>query len=273
MPSNNILPWMQTPTRLSNRVALITGASRGIGRATALRLAAEGARVAVNYSRDEASAIAVVREIEAHGGTALAVQADVRDPEAVEAMASVIGDAFGTPDILVNNAGTLAMGTALAMKREALNEAVDINIEGPLRCAQQFAPPMIDRRRGRIVNISATSAFGTAAAGIVPHAMTKAALVLWGKHLALELGQYAITVNTVCPGAIETETTMPGGALHEALKDIRKQQINHTALRRVGTMDDVAGVIAFLVSDDAAFVTGQAISVDGGSKDFLSRSG
>ena len=88
-----------------------------------------------------------------------------------------------------------------------------------------------------------------------------------------QLGEYAITVNTVCPGAIETETTMPGGALHEALKDIRKQQINHTALRRVGTMDDVAGVIAFLVSDDAAFVTGQAISVDGGSKDFLSRSG
>lgn len=264
---------MLTSQRLADRVALVTGASRGIGRATALRLAAEGARVAVNYSKDETGAGAVVREIESRGGAALAVQADVRDPAAVEAMRGKVAATLGAPDILVNNAGTLVMGSALAMQGTALGEAIDINVAGPLACVQKFAPAMIERRRGRIVNLSATSAFGTTAAGVVPHAAAKAALVLWGKQLALELGEHGITVNAVCPGAIETEITLPGGALHEALKGVRVQQLRHTALRRVGRMDEVAGVIAFLVSEDAAFITGQAISVDGGRMDFLSRSG
>jgi 3-oxoacyl-[acyl-carrier protein] reductase len=229
--------------------------------------------VIINYSRDEAGATAVVREIETRGGDALAIQADVRNANAVARLGDMVVSAFGAPDILVNNAGTLVMGTALTIQREALDEAVDINIVGPLLCTQQFAPLMIERGRGRIVNISATSAFGTTASGVVPHAMAKAAIVLWGKQLALELGKHGITVNAVCPGAIETEITLPGGALHEALKGVREQQIRHTALGRVGAMDEVAGVIAFLVSDDAAFVTGQAISVDGGRMDFLSHSG
>jgi len=264
---------MHTRQRLTDRVALITGASRGIGRATALRLAAEGARIAVNFSKDDAGAAAVVRQIESVGGVAMAVRADVRDPAAVEAMHGQIASALGAPDILVNNAGTLVMGSALAMKVAALGEAIDINVAGPLACVQRFAPAMVERRRGRIVNVAATSAFGTTAGGVVPHAAAKAALVLWGKQLALELGEHGITVNAVCPGAIETEITLPGGALHEELKGLRVQQVRNTALRRVGSMDEVAGVIAFLVSDDAAFVTGQAVSVDGGRMDFLSRSG
>lgn len=264
---------MQTTQRLADRVALITGASRGIGRATALRLAAEGARVVVNFSKDEAGAAAVVSEIESAGGVALAACADVRDPAAIGTMHDRIRATFGAPDILINNAGTLVMGGALAMQGAALGEAIDINVAGPLACVQQFAPAMIERHRGRIVNLGATSAFGTTAAGVVPHAAAKAALVLWGKQLALELGEYGITVNAVCPGAIETEITLPGGALHEALKGVRVQQVRNTALRRVGRMEEVAGVIAFLASDDAAFVTGQAISVDGGRMDFLSHSG
>ncbi|GMU68663.1 MAG: 2-hydroxycyclohexanecarboxyl-CoA dehydrogenase [Steroidobacteraceae bacterium] len=264
---------MQTSRRLDGRIALVTGASRGIGRATALRLAAEGARIAVNYSTDEAGATATVRQIEAAGGIARAVRADVRDTAALETMHGEITAALGAPDILVNNAGTLVMGGALAMEAAALDEAIDINVAGPLACVQRFVPAMIERRRGRIVNVGATSAFGTTAAGVVPHAAAKAALLLWGKQLALELGKHGITVNAVCPGAIDTEITLPGGALHEALKDVRQQQLRNTALRRAGGMDEVAAVIAFLVSDDAAFVTGQAISVDGGRTDFLSRSG
>jgi len=264
---------MQTPQRLADRIALITGASRGIGKATALRLAAEGARIAVNYSKDQAGADAVVRRIESAGGVAMAVRADVRDPAAVESMHSEVTARLGAPDILVNNAGTLVMGTALAMPCAALGEALDINVAGPLACVQRFVPAMIERRRGRIVNVAATSAFGTTAGGVVPHAAAKAALVLWGKQLALELGEHGITVNAVCPGAIDTEVTLPGGALHEALKGVRAQQLRNTALRRAGSMDEVAGMIAFLVSDDAAFVTGQAISVDGGRMDFLSHSG
>jgi 3-oxoacyl-[acyl-carrier protein] reductase len=259
--------------RLAGQVALVTGSSRGIGAATARRLAAEGARVVVNYRADAAGAAQVVAGILAAGGEAIAVCADVRDPDAVMALREAVQARLGTVVILVNNAGTLQTGDALGLRRDALRDAIDVNVAAAVHCVQAFAPGMAALGRGRIVNVAATSAFGTTAAGIAPQAMAKSALLVWGKQLALQLGPQGVTVNAVCPGAIDTEVTLPGGALHEALADVRRRQVAATALRRTGSMEEVAGVIAFLASDDAAFVTGQALSVDGGRTDFLSHSG
>jgi 3-oxoacyl-[acyl-carrier protein] reductase len=261
------------PPRLAGRVALVTGASRGIGAATARRLAAEGARVVVNFRSDAAGADAVVGQIAAAGGEAVALRADVRDPAAVAALRAAVEARLGTVEILVNNAGTLQTGDALGLGTEALRAAIEVNVEGPVLCVQAFVPGMLQLGRGRIVNVAATSAFGTTAAGIAPQAIAKSGLLVWGKQLALQLGPRGITVNAVCPGAIDTEVTLPGGALHEALADLRRRQVAATALRRTGSMAEVAGAIAFLVSDDAAFVTGQALSIDGGRTDFLSHSG
>jgi 3-oxoacyl-[acyl-carrier protein] reductase len=259
--------------RLEGRVALVTGASRGIGRATAQRLAHEGAAVIVNYATHARDAESVVAAIQSTGGRALAAQADVRDRTAVDAMIARAAMELGTPDVLVNNAGALVMGGAVALDEATLIEAVRINVAAAANCVAAALPGMQRLGRGRIINIAATSALATTAAGVAPHAIAKAGVVVYSKQLALELGAQNITVNVVCPGAIDTETTLPGGELHEALKPIRRRQIAHTLLGRTGTAADVAGVIAFLASDDAAFVTAQAISVDGGRTDFLTRSG
>jgi NAD(P)-dependent dehydrogenase (short-subunit alcohol dehydrogenase family) len=259
--------------RFRDTVALVTGASRGIGRATARRLGAEGARVVVNYGNDAAAAAQVVDEIVADGGQAYAVRADVRDADAVTTMVAAVEARFGSIDVLVNNAGTLVLGDALVLSHAALDEAMRINVLAAAQCVGAVAPAMRLRRRGRIVNVAATSAFGTTAAGVVPHAIAKAGTVLLTKQQALALGPDGITVNAVCFGAIDTELTLPGGRLHEALAPVRKRQVAQTSLRRAGTTAEAAAVIAFLASDDAAFVTGQALSVDGGRTDFLSASG
>ena len=210
--------------RFAGRTAVITGASRGIGRATALRLAAEGAGVAVNYARSRDEAEAVVAEIAAAGGTAIAEQADVADPAAVAAMISRVLRRFGAVDVLVNNAGTLVTGRTLELSAARLDEAMRINVLAAANTAAAVAPGMRERGRGRIVNVAATSAFGTTAGGIAPHAIAKAGVVLLTKQLAAELSPSGITVNVVCPGAIDTESTLPGGALYEALRATRKQQ-------------------------------------------------
>ena len=260
-------------SKLSGRVALVTGASRGIGRVTALRLAREGADLVVNFSTDRAGGEAVAAEIRALGRRALICQADVRDRVAVHAMVAETAAALGPVDILVNNAGTLIMGRALTASAEELRAALAINVESMLHCTQAVAPGMIQRRSGRIINVSATSALGTAVTGTVPHVIAKSGVVMLTKQLALELGEHQVTVNAVCPGAIETEITSPGGRLYEQLKEVRKHQLAHTALRRIGRSDDVAAAIAFLAGPDADFITGQALSIDGGRTDFLTHSG
>jgi len=258
---------------LGGRVALVTGGSRGIGKQTALVLAASGARVALCYREDEAGARAVAGDIAAQGGNALALRADVRDGAAVQRMVADVIAKWGSVDILVNNAGMLFTGRALESTPESLRDAVDANFIGPTLCAQAVVPSMMERGWGRIINVASTGIFGTTARSVMPLTAAKAALVIWTKQLAQELGPRAVTVNAVCPGAIDTEVTQPGGALYDSIREIRRGQLERTALGRAGTPREVAALIAFLASEEAAFITGQAISIDGGRSDFLSRSG
>lgn len=226
----------------------------------------------INYESNFELAGAVVAEIEAAGGHALAHQADVREVAGVRAMVDATLDRFGRIDVLVNNAGTLVMGKALAMTEQSLHEANRINVVGMLNGAQAVAETMRAQKHGRIINVATTAALGTTATGVAPHVAAKAAVVALTKQLAMELGSFNVSVNVVCPGAIDTEATLPGGALHEMLKPARKRQVENTLLTRAGTVDDVAALIAFLASDEAGFITGQAISVDGGRTDFLTHS-
>lgn len=259
--------------RLEGRVALVTGASRGIGRAVALRFAREGADVVINYVHREAAAQAVAAEIRALDRRAFTIRADVQDRVQVESMVAAALSEWGRIDILVNNAATLVLGSALSMSASDLDQAVRINVQSLLHCVQCVAPQMVARRSGHIVNIAATSALGTSVQGMAPHVIAKAGVLIVTKTLAQELGAFGITVNAVLPGAIDTEITLPGDALHDALKPVRAAQVERTLLRRAGTAEEVAAVVAFLASEDAAFMTAQALSVDGGRTDFLTHSG
>ena len=254
-------------------MALVTGASRGIGRAIALRCAREGADVVINYAHRDDAAQTVAEAVRTIGRRALVIRADVQIRGQVEAMVMTTEREWGRIDILVNNAAVLVFGNALTMSVDALETAMRINVQSLLHCVQCVAPLMTARRSGRIINIAATSALGTSVKGIAPHVTAKAGVVILTKTLAQELGAAGITVNAVLPGAIDTEITLPGGELHEALRPIRAAQLERTLLGRAGTADDVAAVVAFLASDDAAFMTAQALSVDGGRTDFLTHSG
>jgi 3-oxoacyl-[acyl-carrier protein] reductase len=253
--------------RLAGKAALVTGASRGIGRATAEALAREGAAVAVNYARNRAAALEVVASIERAGGKGIALAADVSSPAEVEAMTRAAIEAFGAVDILVNNAGILAQGSVLTLDEADLDRMFAVNVKGVAHCIRAAAPGMIERRWGRIVNLSSLAALGTAVAGTTPYAATKAAVLSLTKRCALELGAHGITVNAVCPGFIRTDM-LSGAADPERIAAVEKK----TMLGRIGTPDDVAGAIVFLASDEASFITAQALTVDGGRMDFLTHS-
>ncbi len=254
------------PPRLENKVALITGASRGIGRATALAFAREGAAVAVNYASNRDAAHEVVAAIRGAGGRAEAYQADVASREQVIAMVDAASQRFGPVDVLVNNAGITKRGETLTMTTEDLDYLMGVNVKGVIHCVQAVAPAMIERGGGRIVNVSSIAAIGTALAGNTTYAATKAALLALTRRFALELGPHNINVNAVCPGYIRTDMTV--GA-----SDRRNDYfIEHSVLRRVGLPEEIAGPLLFLASDEASFMTGQVLTVDGGRTDYLSHS-
>jgi 3-oxoacyl-[acyl-carrier protein] reductase len=252
--------------RFDGKVALVTGASRGIGRAIALALASEGGVVGVNYVTRQDEADRVVAEIRAGGGQALALRADVsREPE-VRAMVETAERRFGRIDVLVNNAGVFRPGRVGALGGEALEEMMAVNVAAVLHCVEAAAPGMRARRYGRIVTVSSIAGLGTAAAETTPYAMTKAAVNVLTKRLALELGPHGITVNAVSPGFIATEMAASSGASMEGMA--RKSMLG-----LVGAPEDIAHAVLYLASDEARFVTAQILTVDGGRMDFLSHSG
>jgi 3-oxoacyl-[acyl-carrier protein] reductase len=242
---------------LDGKVALVTGGSRGIGRAIALRLATQGADVAFTYRGNAAAAQATVAEIEALGRRALAVQADAADGTSAEAAVKTVLDALGKVDILVNNAGITRDDLIMRMSAEAWNDVIDTNLSGAFWMTKAITRPMLKARGGRIINI--TSVSGQAGqTGQANYSAAKAGLIGLTKATARELASRGITVNAVAPGFVLTELTQD---LPEALQ---AQITERTPLGRFGTPEEIAQAVAFLASDDAAYITGQVLAVDGG---------
>ena len=243
---------------LEGKVALVTGASRGIGRAIAEELAARGANVVVNYHSSAEAAEEVVRTIEEKGGAAVAVQADVSDFAAAQGLVKSTIDAFGQIDILVNNAGTTHDTLLLMMKEEQWDRVIDTNLKSVFNCCKAAARPMVRRKQGgRIINISSVSGI-VGQAGQANYAASKAGIIGFTKSLAKEVGSRNITVNAVAPGFVLTDLT--AGLPDELVQ----QSLEYIPLRRWGELPEIANVVAFLASDQASYITGQVISVDGG---------
>jgi len=242
---------------LSGKSALVTGGSRGIGRAIVLRLAGQGADVAFSYKGNAAAAAATVADVEALGRKAVAIQGDVSDPTTADAVVKAALEAFGKLDILVNNAGITRDDLIMRMSVEAWREVLETNLFGAFYMTKAVTRPMLKARSGRIVNI--TSVSGQAGqTGQANYSAAKAGLIGLTKATARELASRSITVNAVAPGFVLTELT-------EGLPDALKDEItSRTPLGRFGTTDEIANAVAFLASDDAAYITGQVLAVDGG---------
>jgi len=243
---------------LAGKVAVVTGASRGIGRAIAEDLAAHGAKVAVNYNASAAAAAEVVHAIEASGGTAVSIQANVSQFDQAQNLVKTAADALGPIDILVNNAGTTRDTLLLLMKEADWDTVLDTNLKSVFNCCKAVARPMVRRKQGgRIINISSVVAL-VGQAGQANYAASKAGIIGFTKSLAKELGSRQITVNAITPGFFPT-------ALTDVLSDeLKEQSLEHIPLKRWGNLPEVAYLVSFLASDKAAYITGQVISVDGG---------
>ena len=241
----------------SGKTAIVTGGSRGIGRAVCLELAKGGANVVLCYAGNESAANDAVAACEALGAKALAVRCDVADAGEVKALVDTAVKAFGRVDILVNNAGITRDGLLLTMREKDFDAVVATNLRGTFLCMKAVARPMMRQRYGRIVNLSSVVGL-RGNAGQVNYAASKAGVVGMTKSLAKELASRNVTVNAVAPGFIETDMTaaMPESAKTATLASIPMQ--------RLGAAEDVARAVAFLVSDEAAYITGQVLAIDGG---------
>ena len=242
---------------LTGRTALVTGASRGIGRAIALALAEAGADVAVNFAGSEAAAMETAKAIEALGRRAILVQANVGKATECEAMVQRTLDAFGKLDILVNNAGITRDNLIMRMKEEDFDEVIETNLKGVFNGIKAVTRPMMKQRSGRIINISSVvGVLGNA--GQANYVAAKAGVIGLTKTASRELASRGITVNAVAPGYIETDMT---AKLPKEVQDAIMAQI---PLGRMGKPEDVAAVVVYLASDAAAYMTGQTLHVDGG---------
>lgn len=243
--------------QLDGKVALVTGASRGIGRAVALTLAKEGAKVAINYAGNEAAAEEVKKEIEALGGDAIIVKANVADSAEVEAMVDKTIAELGGLDILVNNAGITQDGLLMRMKEEQWDAVLNTNLKGIFNCTKAATKYMMKKRSGKIVNMSSVVGI-MGNAGQANYAAAKAGVIGFSKSTAKELASRGITVNVIAPGCIDTDMT---AVLPDKVKEAMLATI---PLARLGKPQDIADAVVFFVSDNAAYITGQVICVDGG---------
>ncbi|CAC7188314.1 TPA: 3-oxoacyl-[acyl-carrier-protein] reductase [Staphylococcus aureus] len=237
--------------------ALVTGASRGIGRSIALQLAEEGYNVAVNYAGSKEKAEAVVEEIKAKGVDSFAIQANVADADEVKAMIKEVVSQFGSLDVLVNNAGITRDNLLMRMKEQEWDDVIDTNLKGVFNCIQKATPQMLRQRSGAIINLSSVvGAVGNP--GQANYVATKAGIIGLTKSAARELASRGITVNAVAPGFIVSDMT-------DALSDeLKEQMLTQIPLARFGQDTDIANTVAFLASDKAKYITGQTIHVNGG---------
>nr|WP_067928874.1 beta-ketoacyl-ACP reductase [Alicyclobacillus shizuokensis] len=247
--------------RLQDRVAVVTGAARGIGAATAKRLAADGAKVAVLDLRKEACQD-TVNAISAAGGHALAVGCDVRDAQQVEAAMQQVVARWGRLDILVNNAGIIRDNLLFRMSEDDWDMVMNVHLKGAFLCSRAAQRYMVEQRYGKIVNTSSTSALGNR--GQANYATAKAGLQGFTRTLAIELGPFNINVNAVAPGFIVTDMTRAAAErVGMSFEEFERAAIERIPLRRAGKPEDVANVVAFLVSDEASYVSGQVIYING----------
>ena len=253
---------------VQRRVALVTGASRGIGRAVAVRLAADGAAVALNYRTHTEAAQQVADEIRGAGGRAITIQADVADKAAVEALVEQTTSELGPIDILVNNAGLFVSGDLLTYNEEDLDRMWATNVKGVLHCTAAVVPSMIERKYGRVIIVSSSAAMGAAFPGSTMYAVTKAAVLILTKRFAFDFGKHGITVNAVLPGFTVTDMTT-GGKTPEQVEQVLQFVSSRSMLGRPGEPDEMANVVSFLASDRSSFMTGQYLLADGGRMDYL----
>src|SRR3979490_3338773 len=242
-------------SKLTEKVALVTGGSRGIGAAIAKRLAADGASIAITYVKDASAASAVVKAIELYGGKAVAIQADAADVEAVKSAVEKTVATFGRLDVLVNNAGTAIPKPFEEATLEEMNRVIDINIRGLYVATQAALKHM--KSGGRIISIGSAVGERVAAPRLVPYAGTKGAVKMVTQALAREIGSRGITVNNVQPGPIDTE-------FDPATGDWAVPQKAATALNRYGQVDEIAAMVAFVAGPEASYITGANLTVDGG---------
>ena len=255
-------------TDWTDQVAIVTGGSRGIGRAIAGVLAARGAAVCINYANSAAQAEIAADEILAAGGRVIAIQADVADAAAVARMVASTEAELGPVSILVNNAGVSSPATLESYDPVAMTRMRQVNVDGVIHTVRAVAPGMKERGYGRIVNIASNAAIGTALPGTTFYAATKAEVLILTRRFAMELGRNGITVNAVTPGWIVTEMAKAGRTEQEFEARIRNMS-ERTMVGRTGRPDDIANVVAFLAAPGSGFVTAQVLTVDGGRMDYI----
>lgn len=244
--------------RLQGKIALVTGASRGIGRAIAKLFAEEGAKVVINYGRSEREASSLAEEIKKNGGEALLVKADVSQAQEVKEMIKKTLEKFGRVDILVNNAGVLVQAPFLESTEEMWDTMLDVNLKGSYLCAKEVASLMLKQKSGKIINISSVSGLAQKSAlGNVPYAASKAGVIGLTRSLAVNLGP-TISVNAICPGL--TETDMSASLPPER----RRIPVEEAPLQRIGKPEEIAYAALFLASEESNFITGEVITVSGG---------